>query len=50
MYPASIDKKYTPRDDVKREYHKVQLTQGWPTQKVKKIADGQIRINLPLKI
>jgi hypothetical protein len=26
MYPPSIDTKHTPRDDVKREDHKVQLT------------------------
>jgi hypothetical protein len=30
MYPPSIDMKHTLRDDVKREYHQVQLTQGWP--------------------
>jgi hypothetical protein len=40
MYPPSIDTKHTLRDDVNREYHKVQLTQGWLTQKVKNIGDG----------
>jgi hypothetical protein len=36
MYPPSIDMKHTLRDDVKGEYHKVQLTHAWMNQKVKK--------------
>jgi hypothetical protein len=48
--PPSIDIKHTSRDDLKREYHKVQLTQGWMTQKVNKIADGILRLKLPLNI
>jgi hypothetical protein len=50
MYPPSIDMKHTLRDDVNREYHKVQLTQGWPIQKDKKIIDGRLRIKLHLNI
>jgi hypothetical protein len=40
MYPTSINVRHTPRYDVKREYHKVQLTQGWLTQKINKIENG----------
>jgi hypothetical protein len=50
MYPSSIDMKHTPRDYVKREYHKVQLTQGWTTWKVNKTIDVRLRLKLPLNI
>jgi hypothetical protein len=50
MYPPSINKKHILRDDVKREYHKVHMTQGWMTQQVNKPTDGKRRLKLPLNI
>jgi hypothetical protein len=50
MYPPSVNMKHTLRDDVKREYYKVQLTQGWPTHKVNKIVDDRLRLKLLLNI
>jgi hypothetical protein len=50
MYPPSIHMKHTLRYDVKREYHKVQLIQGWPTQNVNKKVDGRLKIKIPLNI
>jgi hypothetical protein len=50
MYPQSINMKHTPRDYVKREYHKVQLTWGLLTWKVNETKDGQLRLKIPLNI